>query len=142
MKNDQFNSLINEAYTDIMKRTAAIQRLKMLTPEAIEALDSFSCYNGHIWMTTKDRKSLHAVRPCFGKLEWDKSVEASSDNPAMQYSAADGPVRLILKCAELPPTCKIVEEEVEIPAQPAVEARMEKRLVVKCNEPEPVEVTQ
>jgi len=34
--------------------------------------------------------------------------------------------------AALPDTCKLVEEEVDIPAQPA---RKEKRMVVKCNKP-------
>ena len=48
-------------------------------------------------------------------------------------------IKLDVTGAGLPETCKMVEEEYEIPAQPAKEARTATRMVVKC--PKPAEAT-
>lgn len=125
-------TIINDCYTDIMKRTASIQRLKMMTPEAIQATESINVYGGMIYISVNTREALHKVRPCFGaNRTWSKDVLRDA---RMQYRVTDGPVMLTLTCGELPPTCKVVEEEVEIPAEPAKEARIEKRMRVICNE--------
>lgn len=62
---------------------------------------------------------------------WEKTTATSR----ILYRAIipyGGPVHIYVSEGALPDTCKLVEEEVVIPATPE---RVEKRMVVKCNQP-------
>ncbi len=64
---------------------------------------------------------------------WDKNIN-SSDSTKMDYvrRSSDSEPRIRIWSGELPPTCKLVEEWVDVPPMPATRI---KKLVVKCSEP-------
>ena len=66
---------------------------------------------------------------------WDKNIN-SSDPTKMDYvrRSTDREPRIRIWSGELPPTCKLVEEWVNVPAIPAARVR---KLVVKCSETKP-----
>lgn len=62
--------------------------------------------------------------------KWDKSITASCSE-AIDYTQKVNGITIRLWAGEPPPNCKIVEEQVEIPAQPA---RIELKRVLRCNQ--------
>ncbi len=101
---------------------------------AIEFSDSidFNLYGDDPWVIAKERADVEkvlALAPA-GKL-WTKEG-SDVHGPAILYKCEVLPgvtVQLFVLGGALPPTCKLVEEEVTIPAQPE---RKEIRRVVKC----------
>lgn len=69
---------------------------------------------------------------------WKKSLNANKET--MDYvREIEGQPTLRIWSAELPPSCKLVEEWVDVPAQPATRV---KKLVVKCKPDEPAPVAE
>lgn len=94
--------------------------------DKIEGLDINHC-GSFLQIQTPTRQDLMRVLKAFpGK--WDKSV--GEKDATLDYTLhRDGEPDIYCKSAPPPPSCQIVEEVVDIPAQPA---RRELRKVVKC----------
>lgn len=87
-----------------------------------------NAYGGTYWFNVKDRRDVEVIMqlaPKWGKQTHDAGID---------YDATIDGVEVKIRTFEgaLPPTCKVVEEEVTIPA---TEARTVKRMVVKCAQP-------
>lgn len=85
----------------------------------------FYPYGGTFWFTVSNRKdvqTLMQLAPRWSKLAWEGGIDytARVDDVEYRIRATDG---------ALPPTCRLVEQEVEIPATPA---KIVKRMVVEC----------
>ncbi len=109
----------------------ATARLLLSSIEFSDSID-FNFYGDDPWVIAKDRADVEkalSLAPA-GKL-WTK--ESSDVNgPSILYKCEVIPgvrVHLFVLGDALPPTCKLVEEEVLIPAQPE---RKEMRRVLKC----------
>lgn len=77
------------------------------------------------------RDQVNAILLHFGG-KWTKTYE---DNKELHYTQEIDGLRIRLYCAELPPSCKIVEERIEHPAETVtVPARTEVRRKIVCNE--------
>ena len=64
--------------------------------------------------------------------KWDKEQTQGVEQPSINYQREVAPgIVLRLWASPPPPTCKLVEEEVVIPAQPE---RIEKRMKLVCKE--------
>lgn len=85
-------------------------------------------YGGTFWFTVKKREDLQVLLQLAPK--WSK--EAWTDG--IDYNAEEGGVSYKIRTTDgaLPPTCRLVEKEIEVPEQPAVPAHKEKRMVVEC----------
>lgn len=64
---------------------------------------------------------------------WDKQQSSGStpQAPLLDYAKYDNGVRIRLYAAPPPPSCRLVEEEYEVPAVPA---RKEKRMKLVCEQ--------
>ncbi len=78
-----------------------------------------------------ERDEVLAVMKAFGG-KWDKSPHYSGQGIDYTQWLYDYKRRLEISNAKPPASCQVVEEEVEIPAQPA---RMEKRFKLQCVKP-------
>lgn len=111
--------------------TCALARRLLSHIEFSDSID-FNLYGDDPWIIAKDRADVEkalALAPV-GKF-WSKQ---SSDTigPCILYKCEVLPgviVNLFVQGDALPPTCKLVEEEVTIPAQPE---RKEMRRMLKC----------
>ncbi len=111
-----------KAHTDAIAKGGA--RLARIAGQLSESVD-FNPYGGTFWFTVSNRADVQVLMqlaPGWDKKTWDGGIDydAEVDGVCYKIRAADG---------ALPPTCKLVEKEVEIPAQPA---RIEKRMVIEC----------
>jgi hypothetical protein len=85
---------------------------------------------GSCWIYVYNRDDLKtALSLAKGGQTWRKSIESGSIRYISTIDSID--FSIFAHDAALPPTCKVVEEEYFIEAQPA---RIGKRSVVKCNE--------
>ena len=96
-----------------------------LFPDKELTVDAYSITLNH-----PEREEMLAFIKCFGG-DWEKTV-AEYDNTKINYEQKidDRTSLKVCYCAP-PPSCKIVEEEVEVPAQ---EARKEMRKRIVCKE--------
>lgn len=99
--------------------------------DILDAIDiAPSRFGEFIDFNNPNRKQILEIIKAFPGT-WHKSLN-ECDAKTMDYKlAADGDVTLRIWGGELPPCCKIIEEWVYVPAQPA---RREIRKVVKCPE--------
>jgi len=102
-------------------------RLARIAAQLSDSVD-FNPYGGTFWFTVSNREDVQVLMqlaPIWSKKTWEGGIDYDAEVDGVSYKirAADG---------ALPPTCKLVEKEVEIPAQPATPARMEKRMVIEC----------
>lgn len=87
---------------------------------------TLNAFGGNYWFTTKSREDVVLLMTLAQR--WTKV----SDGTAIRYRAVTDGTEYWITAQDgaLPPTCKLVEEEVEIPAQPA---RTAKVLVLRCD---------
>lgn len=86
-------------------------------------------YGGTFWFTVSNREDVQVlmqIAPRWAKSTHDAGIDYDAEVDGVSYK-----IRTV--DAALPPTCKLVEREVEIPAVPA---QIVKRLVVECAKPE------
>ena len=88
---------------------------------------TINAFGGTVWFTTRNRDDIGALMVLAPR--WIKSAESEG----IRYSAVvDGVDYWIeAKHGALPPTCKLVEREIVLPATPE---RTVKRMVVECAE--------
>jgi hypothetical protein len=88
-------------------------------------------YGGTFWFTVSKREDVQTLMQLAPR--WTKSAR----DDGIDYSAEVDGVAFRIQTTEgaLPPTCRLVEQDVEIPAKPAEPAKMVKRLVVECAQP-------
>lgn len=118
---------------DIDRLTLAISWLKS-NREQIERLGIVPfAYNGQMDFNNPTRSQILEIIKAFpGK--WQKSVCAAEPTKMDYTREIPGEMTLRIWGGELPPCCQLVEEWVDVPAQPAT--RVLKK-VVKCPEPMP-----
>lgn len=87
-----------------------------------------NAYGGSFWLTVSKREDVQVLM----KLApmWKKSPSGTGIDYDAEVNGVDFKIRTT--DGALPPTCKLVERDVEIPAEPAKPARIEKRMVVEC----------
>lgn len=86
-------------------------------------------YGGTFWFTVSNREDVQVlmqIAPRWSKSTHDSGIDYDARVDGVYYK-----IRTV--DAALPPTCKLVEREVEIPAEPA---KIVKRMVVECVTPE------
>jgi hypothetical protein len=103
----------------------AIPRIQPLLAELSEEC-SINSYGGTMWFTTHQRSDIQVLLQLAPR--WEKKTEGDE----IRYIAnVDGvPYWVTARDSALPDTCKLVEREVEIPAQPA---RISKVMMVECS---------
>ena len=87
------------------------------------------------WVYVKTREDLQVLMELAPK--WSKHNDATT----IEYTAEVDGIEVTLKAtgAALPGTCKLVEEEYDVPAvpaQPEIPATKAVRMVLKCDQPE------
>lgn len=118
-----------EAYS-----TASVAALKkgramlMAIPTTLPNDLEINAYGGAFWITVKRREDIQTLMQLAPR--WSKSPR----DDGIDYDATVDGVTFKLRAmdAALPPTCRVVEREVEVPAEPAKPARMVKRMMVEC----------
>jgi hypothetical protein len=94
----------------------------------------FNPYGATFWFTVSKREDVQVLMklaPGWTKNVWDGGIDynATVDDVQFKIRTQDG---------ALPPTCRLVEQDVEIPAKPAEPAKIVKRMVVECAKHEEV----
>lgn len=95
-------------------------------------------YGDAIWFTTSHRADVEALMTIApAGTFWRKSVEGSYIHYTINIPDYPSKTFVIRTTgAGLPPTCELVEVEVDIPAQPAKPATKRTQTIVRCNEPD------
>lgn len=101
--------------------------LNTIDTESLSDDVTFNAFGGSMWISLKSRADLEIL---FRLAErWDKKDDAD----CIRYSATVMDVEFVIRAYDnaLPPTCRVVEEQIAIPA------RMETRKRIVCNQPTP-----
>ena len=108
--------------------------LKDLIQKFSETVD-INPYGSSLWVEVDNREDLQLALTLAPK--WAKNPNSQS----IRYEATVGelPIIVIASNSALPPTCKLVEETYEIPAEEAKPARKGTRMVLKCD-PVPADI--
>jgi hypothetical protein len=107
---------------------------RLFGPLCLSDKADFNFFGSDVWVTTANRDDVAKVLALApAGQHWTKS-KAAYDETILRYNCViDGiGVQLHVMDGALPPTCKVEEIEVQIPAQ---EARVEKRRVLVCPKP-------
>lgn len=106
------------------------EHIASINPKISDTVD-FNPYGGTFWFTVSNRDDVQELLRL--APQWKKNIHETG----IDYDATVGGVAYKIRTTDgaLPPTCRLVEKDVEIPAQPAMPARMVKRLVVECEQP-------
>lgn len=88
----------------------------------------FNPYGSTFWFTVSKREDVQVLMklaPRWSKNVWEGGIDynATVDGVEFKIRTQDG---------ALPPTCRLVEQDVEIPAKPAEPAKIVKRMVIEC----------
>lgn len=121
---------------EIQRKEREIQRLRdMLTafPKLSELDLDVSICGGYLDFDHLTHAQVITVIKAIGG-KWDKEPQGDRVN----YMTESGGIKLRCWQGEPPPSCRIVEEEVEIPAQPA---RKEVRRKLVCVDTQPTPTT-
>lgn len=107
--------------------TTGAALISMIAPELSPDVQC-NPYGGTFWFTVSKREDVQVLMklaPRWAKNVWEGGIDynANVDGVEFKIRTTDG---------ALPPTCRLVEQDVEIPAKPAEPARTEKRMVVEC----------
>lgn len=127
----ELNNNLDARATNLVAETKTTVKGIMLLQRITEPLsDTYELngYGGVFWVTVKNRDDLRVFMSL--APQWSKE----NDTTGINYKAIIDGVQFRIRAEDdaLPGTCKLVEEEVVIPAQPE---RIEKRKVVRCNQP-------
>jgi hypothetical protein len=109
---------------NLLKGEAMVAKVAAQLSESAE----LNAFGGSFWFTVKNRedvKVLMQIAPL-----WNKSTHETGIDYDTSMEGVDFRIRTV--DAALPPTCKLVEREVTIPAS---EARTVKRMFVECDKP-------
>lgn len=118
---------------------------RLLGPLDLSESADFNFYGDDLWVVAKERSDVEKVLALApAGVHWIKSPigEGVYGEGAICYSlVVEGcpTIKLHAMGAALPPTCRIVEEVVTVPAQPE---RQEVRRVLKCTEPQPEQAAE
>lgn len=114
----------NLAIVAINKGRSALAKVADQLSDSVE----LNPYGGTWWLTVYNREDVQVLMQLAPR--WEKSVR----DDGIDYNAiVDGvEYKIRTKDGALPPTCRVIEREVEIPEQPAIPARKEMRSVVEC----------
>src|SRR5205814_769409 len=118
---------------------AAIARLEAFILTHKEKLDALgldlSNYFGNIDFDRLTHSEIVRVIQTFPGT-WTKTPSASHDNdPRIDYSTTYDGMKLRCWAGQPPPNCKIVEETVEVPPQPATTKTVRKLVCTEEKEP-------
>ena len=132
MKDDEIKTRLDRFEAERKRYALCSKILKDLGDKLSDNVHFSPCV--YITVSAHNREDLAILMTLAPK--WTKTVglngidyTATVDGESVQINAAGD---------ALPGTCKLVEEEYEIPAQPATEAKpatTAKRMVLKCSEP-------
>lgn len=127
--------LLQLADHNIQEKLADIHRIESLKEFIIansETLERFSAhatvYNSQIDFDYVDRETLLDVIKAFPE-KWNKSFRP--DAGVMDYTATFNGITLRCWGAPPPPSCQIIEEEIEVPEQ-VIPAKKELRRSLNC----------
>jgi hypothetical protein len=95
-----------------------------LTDRVILSIGPYSIY-----FFGAKRTDLEAIMSLFPGRVWSKST----DGDILYYTINVDDISWVITTGELPPTCKVVYEDVELPPEPAQPARTVKRAKIVCN---------
>lgn len=131
MNSETVQNRIDYHRSEIDRQNLAIEILQKCGESLSESISISP--GAMMWIFTSDRKDVEALMTLAPK--WTKTRDV--DGTTISYSAVVAGHDVTIKASEgaLPPTCKLVEEEYEVPAEPAKPARMAKRMVLKCPQP-------
>lgn len=102
--------------------------VESLPDDSKNSISSLCCTT---YISVKNREEWASIRSSLPRAKWDREVNA--DEKTIRYIYHFGMVNLNITVGELPPSCKVIEEEVLIPEE-IVPARMEKKRRIVCNE--------
>lgn len=126
-----FGPDIHRAHSYLEHHMAALKKGSALFSRVAAQVSSdvtLNPFGGTFWFTVKNRADvqiLMQLAPRWEKNTWDGGIDYNAEVDGVDYKirTSDG---------ALPPTCRLVEKEIEIPALPAQPARMEKRMIIEC----------
>lgn len=110
-----------ENYTDQIK----VLQKNALILAPIADLDCVISHGTSLWIWVKTREDLQRVLSIASK--WDKQYDETTINYVTQID--DIHVKVLAQDSAIPPTCRLEEVEVVVPAQPE---RTVKKKVIKC----------
>lgn len=122
---------LNNSCVAVVKATLAGLRMACIIQSKVDRLSDsvgLSIYTNSFYIAVDNRDDLQVLLELAPK--WEKSHGSASIN----YTAdvEDAYFNISATDGALPDTCKLVEKDVIIPAQPE---RIEKRMVVECVQP-------
>lgn len=129
MNSDEINNRIAFHRSEIDRQNLAIRILSELGNQLNETANLAP--GSMFWVFVDNRTDVEALMSLAPR--WSKSP----DGEGIDYKENVDGHELTIKARTnaLPPTCKLVEEEYEVPAEPAKPARTAKRMVLKCAKP-------
>jgi hypothetical protein len=121
--NQRFRAMYEEHLTVI---AWAETNLPALFDKLSDKAEANAC-SGSVWCHADNRDDLKAFMSLAPR--WEKGTDAD----IMEYRAQVDGIPIIIKAQgeAIPPTCHVIEEEVEVPAQPA---HTVKRSRIVCNQ--------
>jgi hypothetical protein len=128
---DADNKLAKSVLESVANFESAAEAMKKNLSEVAHLLPllsdtaSINAFGGTVWFTVTTREDVQTLMQLSER--WNKGADENGIN---YESAGDyGHFRIQTRDAALPPTCKLVEREVVMPAQPE---KTVKKMVVEC----------
>lgn len=111
------------------RETERVTRLVMWMRSHKEQIEKIGMtpvpYLNYVDFNNPDRAQVLEIIKAFPGT-WTKSQNKTGDRPAMDYERQDeSGLMLRIWAGALPPTCRVIEEEVEVPAQRVKRTRIE-----------------
>jgi len=105
--------------TEHVKRIETVAAFVIAHKEKLDALNlDLVCYNGQIDFDKLSHPEIIRVIQTFPGA-WNKTPSSESSGTRIDYVSEFDGMKIRCWAGEPPPSCKIVEETVEVPAQPA-----------------------
>lgn len=124
------DSLLDEMRI-LTERTKNIeQAMKLCLGREFSNSVQISPYGGSLWITVNNREDLMAALSISNGEQWRK--DSSDAAITYHWDNVGYPVSIYAQNDAIPPTCKVIEVDEVIPAQPE---RIVKRKKIQCNEP-------
>ena len=119
-------------HADAILAIDAMQERFKAIAEGLSETAQLNATGGSMWLTLDNRDDMKVALTL--APVWSKSK--GIDEQEIDYDATvdNVPIKIRAVSGALPASCKLVEEEYEIPAS---EARIGKRMVLKCAQPSP-----
>lgn len=128
MKTDTISALTSFYAAEINRYTLAAHLLGTMGERLTDSASFAPSY--YFQVTVDNREDLALLMTLAPR--WDKHA---ADNGVSYNAEVNGErFEIVAKSAAIPPTCRMVEEEFEIPAEEAKPSRVGKRMVLKCEQ--------